>query len=235
MTNKSAKISRSVIAIYAIAIILYILAFILIPFPKFIASWISFAFSIFSIIVSLIAFKYAFNGKNAMNAIYGFPIFRVGLIYMITQTVAGIIFCIIASFVTIPFWIPLLLSFLLLGVTAILLIVAYNTRDAVVDIEDSSTAKIKKLSVFNIDIAGIIDTCEDIELKVLLQELGDAFKYSSDPVSNESTKSIEAQIEFELSSLKDFVTQNDIENATNKTKQISRLLSERNRICQSNK
>lgn len=235
MADKTAKRIKSVVAMYAIILLLCILAFVLIPFPKSATSWISFAFTVLSIIVSLIACGYTFNRKNAIGAVYGFPIFRVGLIYMIVQTVICIVLCAIASFVTVPYWISLLVSVLLLGVTIILLIVTCSAHSIVVEVEETTIEKIKTFSTFNIDIAGIIDSCEDVELKALLQELGNTFKYSSDPVSNDATQDIEAQIEKELQVLRELVLISDIDVATEKAKLVGRLLAERNRICQTTK
>ncbi len=235
MANKSVKRVRSVIAIYAIIIVLYILAFLIIPFPKSTTSWVSFVFTVLSVVVSMLTCGYAFNSKKTMGAIYGFPIFKVGLIYMITQTVVGVVFCIVASFVSVPYWISLILSVLMLGVAIILVIVTGNARDAVEDVEETTLEGIKALSTFNIDIAGIIDACENEKLKAQLQELGDVFKYSSDPVSSDATKDIESQIKKELGVLKELVLTSDIDAATEKAKAVGMLLAERNRICQTNK
>ena len=72
-------------------------------------------------------------------------------------------------------------------------------------------------------------------MKTQLQELGDIFKYSSDPVSNESTKDKETKIKNELLGIKELILRNDIESASSKAKLINNLLAERNRICQANK
>lgn len=235
MANKTSKRVISIIAVYCIVLILYILSFTTIPFPKSATSWISFAFTVLSIVTSLIVCNYAFYGKNLLGAIYGFPIFRIGLIYMILQIIVGIVFCAIASFINVPYWIPLLVSTLLLGIAVILVLATVNARDVVEDNEETTIQKIKMLSTFNLDIAGIVDVCENDGLKVMLQELENTFKYSSDPVSNDATHAIEEDINNELKLLKQFVLDNDEENASQKIKVVSRLLAERNRICQANK
>lgn len=235
MDNNSIKRAKSVVAIYAIILVLYVLSFVVIPFPKSATSWITFAFTIVSIIASLCICRYAFNCKNTTGAIYGFPIFKIGLAYMIGQMIIGILLCALVAFVSVPYWIPLVFFSLTLGYVVISVILAINSRDAVVDIEKTTTENIKTLSTFNIDIAGIIDICENEELKTRLQELGNIFKYSSDPVSNDSTKDIETKIKNELLEIKELILRNDIESATSKAKLISNLLAERNRICQANK
>ena len=72
MNMKLGKKSKSVIAIYAILLVVYIVAFLIIPFNKIAASWISFAFTIIAIAGSLLIFNFAFNAKETLvSKIYG--------------------------------------------------------------------------------------------------------------------------------------------------------------------
>ncbi len=72
----------------------HILAFLIIPFNKNAASWISFVFTIISIISSLLVCGCAFKAKETLvSKIYGFPIFRVGVVYALVQLVVGIVIC----------------------------------------------------------------------------------------------------------------------------------------------
>lgn len=235
MNMKLGKKSKSVIAIYAILLVVYIVAFLIIPFNKIAASWISFAFTIIAIASSLLIFNFAFNAKETLvSKIYGYPIFRVGAVYALAQLALGVVICIIAAFVAVPYWVALLLSIILLGAAAIGVIITDNTRDMVEKVETEVKEEIKAVTYFQIDIDGIFDECESAELKEELDELSERFKFS-DPVSNESTKAIEEKIKGMLSDLRSFVEAKNTDEANALIKKIDNAIKERNRICKANK
>ena len=232
---KLGKKSKSVIAIYAILLVVYIVAFLIIPFNKIAASWISFAFTIIAIAGSLLIFNFAFNAKETLvSKIYGYPVFRVGAVYALAQLAIGVIICIIAAFVAVPYWVALLLSIILLGAAAIGVIVTDNTRDLVEKVDAESKEATKVVAYFQIDVDGIIDCCENSELNEKLEVLREQLKFS-DPVSSDSTKEIEEKISSMLSNLKFSVEAKNIEEANILIKKISNATNERNRICKATK
>ena len=87
---------------------------------------------------------------------------------------------------------------------------------------------------FQINIAGIVDCCEDSNLKLELEKLNDAFRFS-DPVSNAKTKEAEDKINVLLNELKSNVESNNISESTTLVKRITNALAERNRICKASK
>ncbi len=235
MKMNMGKKSKSVIAIYAILLVVYVLAFLIIPFNKIAASWISFAFTIIAIASSLVVFNFAFNAKEALvSKIYGYPIFRVGAVYALAQLALGIVICIIAAFVTVPYWVAFLLSVILLGAAAIGVIITDNTRDLVERIDEATVEDTENLTHFQINIAGIVDCCEDAVVKVELKKLDEAFRFS-DPVSNSRTKEAEEKLGVLLDELKVLVESNNADEAIAHIKKITNALAERNRICKASK
>lgn len=235
MNLKLDKKSKSVITVYAILLVVYIIAFLIIPFNKITASWISFAFTIIAIASSLFVFNFAFNSKETLvSKIYGYPIFRVGAVYALAQLAVGIVICVIASFVAVPYWVALLLSIILLGAAAIGVIITDNTRDLVEHVDESTKVDTEVVTTFQISIAGIVDSCENDVVKAELTKLDEAFRFS-DPVSNERTKESEDKIEALLAELKTIVEDNNFEVATACIKKVSNALAERNRICKATK
>ena len=229
------KKSKSVIAIYAIILVVYIIGFLIIPFYKVAASWISFAFTIIAIAASLFVFNQAFNSKETLvSKIYGYPIFRVGAVYALAQLAIGIVICTIGAFVAVPYWVALLLSIIMLGAAAIGVIITDNTRDLVEHVDETVKVDTEVVTNFQIDIAGIVDCCEDSNLKSELEKLNDAFRFS-DPVSNAKTKEAEDKINVLLNELKANVESNNVSEATALVKKITNALAERNRICKASK
>lgn len=235
MNMKLGKKSKSVIAIYAILLVVYIVAFLIIPFNKIAASWISFAFTIIAIAASLFVFNQAFNSKETLvSKIYGYPIFRVGAVYALAQLAIGIVICAIGAFFVVPYWVALLLSIIMLGAAAIGVIITDNTRDLVEHVDETAKVDTEVVTNFQIDIAGIVDCCEDSNLKSELEKLNDAFRFS-DPVSNAKTKEAEDKINALLNELKANVESNNISESTTLIKRITNALAERNRICKASK
>ena len=235
MREKLNSKAKSVIMVYAIFFVVYVLAFLVIPFKKIAASWISFAFTIIAIVAGLFIFNVAFNTKKTIvSKIYGYPIFRVGVIYTVAQLILGILICATAAFVTVPYWVALILSVILFGATAIGVIITDNTRDMVEQVDDETKSETKNITFFQINISGIVDCCKDVALKAELQKLNDAFRFS-DPVSNKFTSDIEEKINSMLSKLKISVEDNNAVEVTDYIKKITNALAERNRICKATK
>lgn len=229
------KKSKSVIAVYAIVLFVYVLAFLIIPFNKTAASWISFVFTIVAIAGSLFVCGYAFNAKQTLvSKIYGYPIFRVGAVYAIAQLSIGIVICAISAVIAVPYWVALLLSVILLGAAAIGVIITDNTRDFVEEVDESVKVDTKNITRFQIDIAGIVDICENKEVKADLEKLNELFKFS-DPITNDDTREIEESIKELLVELKTIVVDGSVDDIKALTKKLTSALNERNRICKSTK
>ena len=235
MDIKFDKKSKSTIAVYVIILLTYVIAFLILPFKKNVASWITFVFTIIAIVGSLIVCGCAFKSKKTLvSKIYGFPIFRVGAVYAIVQLSVGIIICVISKFVDVPYWIALLLSIVFLGGATIGVIVTDNTRDLIEEIDDSIKKETEAVTYFQINIAGIVDECENDEVKPQLIKLNELFQFS-DPVTNDRTKDIEASIKSMLEELKAFVVDGTTEDIKALIKKIANALNERNRICKASK
>lgn len=235
MNMKLDKKAKSTIAVYATILIVYVLAFFIVPFNKNAASWISFFFTIIAIVGSLFVCGCAFKAKETLvSKIYGFPIFRVGAIYALVQLVVGIVICAIGAVVVVPYWISLLLSFILLGAAAIGVIITDNTRDLIEEIDASAKVETKNVTFFQIDIAGIIDECENEDVRVELLKLNELLQFS-DPVTNDETKEIEESIKAMLAELKTIVVDGSTDDIKAMVKKISNALNERNRICKASK
>lgn len=225
------KKAKSVIAIYAIVLAVYVLAFFVVPVPKIGASWICFVFTIISMVASLTICGIAFrNGTTYTSRIYGVPIFKIGIVYVVTQIIVGIIMCGIGAFLNVPEWIALLVSILLLAAALVGVIITDNARDIVEAVEAKNCYATKNMNCFQIDIAGIVECCEDAQTKEQLKQLNELFAFS-DPVTGDETKEIEESIKTLLDSLQTAVANGDVEEIQKIAKQTTVALNKRNKIC----
>lgn len=235
MNIKLNKKNKSAIAIFGIAAFVYILCFTIIPFPKNTASWISFAFTLISFVAGLAIFAYAFkDAESLVSKFYGFPIFRIGYLYIAAQFIVGLLICIVAAFVAVPYWVALLLSIILLAAACIGVIATDNTRDIIETIESETDKATESVKKFNLDIQSIVDLCTDETVKEKLEELAEKIKYS-DPVSSVATQDTECVLFEEMDVLRNLVEDNDIDRIMPQIKRVTNLVNERNRICKANK
>lgn len=224
----------SVALVYVIVAAVYIAAFLLIPFEKNISSWLSFGFTLFAICAGAGITIFAFNRKTLTSKFYGFPIFKIGILYAVVQFVAGLIICIIASFVSVAYWISLLIFIIIAAIFAIGLIAKASTRATIENIEEQATVQTRTINTFRINMQGIVDACTDNAIKPRLVKLAEEFKYS-DPVSNKSTEELEAEISVKVDDLRNAVAENNTETINSLIFELNNKLSERNRICKQTK
>lgn len=224
------KKMTSVLAVYAIVLIMYSVVFFVIPFEKTATMWATYIFAVLALIagpgIVLLAFQ---KGETLKSKVYGFPILRLGVLYAVIQLVFSIIVCLINSFVDVPVWIVIVISILGMGCVAIGLIAADNTRDVIEQQEAETEQQIKTSKQFRIDIDGIVDLCEDDKVKAQLMKLSEEIRYS-DPISAPELEELEAKILDELEQLREIVA-DDAETAILKTKKIAGLVADRNRRC----
>lgn len=229
------KQTKSFVAMYGIVAVVYILLFALIPFAKPAGSWLMFVFSLIAIAGGCGITLYAFGkGDSLMSKFYGYPVFKIGIGYMLLQLGLSVPVYIIGAFTNVPYWVGLLLSLVMASAAGIGIIAADNAHDFIEQIDNQTLEVTRNVTYFNVDIGDLLDLCEDKTLRASLQELATKCKYS-DPVSIPETEEKEQQIKQELAYLKSALTANDTQQTLTHIKNVSILLSARNRICAVNK
>ena len=229
------KKNKSIIAVYGILAFIYLIAFVIIPFPKNAASWISFVFTLVSFVLSLGVSLYIFGKDDEMTSkFYGFPIFKIAYMYPLVQFVVGVIICLIAAFVAVPYWVALILSLGILGVSAIGVIATDNARDIIEENEAEIERVTKATKLFNLNVSSVLDLCTEPSVKKELEKLAESFRFS-DPVSSDATEEIENTIMEKLENLKISISSSDSDENIAKITELKNLLAERNRICKMNK
>ncbi len=225
----------STIAVYAILLVVFNVLFFAIPFEKTAISWVSFVFTWIAFLVGYAITHYAFRGTDTLQSkVYGFPIFRLGYLYLGTQLVTAFILCFAGVTFAAPAWIAVVLSVLFLAAALVGVIAADNTRDMVQDLDRQTAIQTKAVKTFRLDVASLVAACKDPVAKKKMEALSEAFQYS-DPVSNDDLAAIEAQLANEVENLKGFVLTDDANALIGKIDEIGLLLADRNRRCKEGK
>lgn len=229
------KKQKSVIAIYGIVLVVFVLLTLIVPLEKNGCSWTMFAFSVISILFSLCATMYAFSkSDNLTSKFYGFPIFKLGALYTIIQLGLTIILGIVCNYVDVPAWVGWVISLILIACAGVGCITADNSRDIIEEIEAKQVQNTQNVKLFQTSICDALDLCKDDEIRPALQKLVNRFKYS-DPVSNDATIEKEETIKEEINLLINEIPENNKEALLERITKIDNLLSSRNRLCEQNK
>lgn len=224
------KKQKSITAVYAIMLFLYDVLYFVIPFPKSLSCYFLFFFCQAAFLVSYCIVQIAFNGTETLKSkVYGFPIFRIGYLYLAAQIGGSILFYLINIFTDIPEWITVVFSILLLSLTSIGVILTDNTRDVIEQQEAEWEAQTKPMMYFRLDVADLESVCpQDGETKEMLRHFVEQVRYS-DPVSSEDLTEIEDRLRAETESLRQMFLQG--QDGKKQIERLEHLLEDRNRRC----
>ena len=201
-----------------------------VPFPRGGAFWLSYVFALVALAAQWYILPKAFDrqGNEARSKFYGFPIARVGVIYLCIQLALSLLFMTL-GFAKCPAWIPAIVFVLLLAAAALGLIVTEAVRDEV-ERQDSKrktdTLGMKKLYAA---VAACADRCADPELKKPVQKLAEALRYA-DPVSSEATREAENTLRMYLVDLESAVDAANADKVKSACAAMTAALADRNRL-----
>lgn len=222
------KTSMRSIAAAAVILLLYNLVVFLLPFDKETVFFVSYGFTMVAFVVAGLAVYHAFKKPDAKSKFYGFPVARIGLIYLAVQLVLSLPFMIIGE--NVEAWIPVLLFSIVLGGGLLGLIATELTSEEIV----KQDVKLKNASGMMRSIQSkvmqLTTQCEEPMLKKLAEEI----RYS-DPVSHESIADAEADLSAAVDQIQQAVLDEDMESVATLSRQAMALVAERNRLCKLSK
>ena len=222
---------RAGIVLAIIFAVYNVLAFAL-PFVHNAVFWLSYVFSMVAIAAQVYIMYTAFmKEEGAKSKFYGFPIAKVGVIYLLIQLALGFVMMIFAARVVT--WIPVVLYVVLLGVAAIGFIATDSMRDEV----ERQDVQMKKVVSVMRDLQGKVSGIVNLsaaDMRADIAKLAEDMRYS-DPVSNDALAGIESELSANVDALRAAVVAGDSETARRLCRQTSAALAERNRLCKLNK
>lgn len=227
------KNEKRVCIILTIILAVFVIVSLALPFIKGGVFWLSFIFGIIAISVQLYVLKSAF-GKNESprSKFYGFPIAKIGFVYMMAQVLLSLIFMAIGLIC--PLWIPVIVYVILLGITSIGFIATDVTRDEIERQDVVLKADTECMQSLRSIVYPLSGQVTDKDCSEFLQNLADEFKYS-DPVSSEAIKDIEQELTVLVGELQKAVVDADVDAIKALCQKIRITLTERNRLCKLNK
>ena len=220
------------IGLGAAAVVYNVIAFAL-PFGKTAVFFLSWIFTMAAIAAQVYVIRIAFfKGEGVKSKLYGFPIARIGLLYLAVQVVLGLVFMALGTVV--PFWLPLVLYVILMGAALIGLITTEWAREEVERQERKLVKNVSRMKKFRALADTLARENQILEAKEPLKELAEAFRYS-DPVSGGALREIEDTLGDDLAHLQDAVALLKKEKALELCRKTKRDLEARNQLCKLNK
>lgn len=225
------KNSLRVVIVLAIILVVFSVISFVAPFTMNGVFWLAWIFGVAAIALQLYVLQIAFkDAESVRSKVYGFPIARIGIIYMLAQLILSLVAMALANIC--PTWVAAVLFIVLLGAAAIGFIGADATRDEVERQEVKLTADTSTMKRLRSMTVGLVEICNTPEQKQQLQDLADAFR-ESDPVTGDATRAMEAELLGLVGELKGVISAGgDVSELVSK---VTTLLSERNRECKAGK
>lgn len=221
------------VLVLALLFVVYTLIVLAVPFAKGGMFWLTYLFTAVAFGVQAYVFKLSFEKEaGAKSKFYGFPIARVGVLYLAVQIVLGLVFMALAAVA--PVWLALVLYLALLVAAAVGVIATDSIRDEVERQDTQLKKDVATMRALQSKAAALPARCEDATAKASLEKLAEEFRYS-DPVSAPALADLETDMAATMEELSAAVTDGDNAAVLALCKKISATLAERNRLCKLNK
>ena len=217
------------IIVMAVVLLAYNFAVFMIPCLKTATFWLSWVFTLLSFAVAGYAiYNSMMRNPDAKSRFYGFPIARIGVIYLIAQIVVGGIFMALGHIL--PWWLATVLFTIGLAVAVIGLVSAEAVVDEIKVQDEPLKKSVSLMRALQSKVGQMATMCEEPAIKALAEEL----RYS-DPVSSEAIADAEADLSAAIDALQQAVVEGDSAAIAQLCRKASLLLAERNRLCKLNK
>ena len=230
---KQNKNSIRALMVLAILLVLYCVLVLVIPFDRGTVFWLSFVFTLIAFFAQVYILKTAFrHGKSLKSKFYGFPIARVGVIYLSAQLVLGLVFMVLGKWI--PVWVVVPVYMLILGLSAIGIITTDAVRDEVERQETQKKEDTSFMTNLYLQVSDLAAQCSDPDSKKALEKLAEEVRFS-DPVSMNATETIEQKISGLANELMMTINNGDYSRTQDIANQIKMTLGTRNNISKMNK
>lgn len=226
------NIARVAVTVVLLLALFNLVAFIL-PFARTASFWLGYAFTTVAILAQLPLALYAFTPKGGLrNSLYGFPIARLSLIYLLVQAIVGIACMALAA------WVPFGAALIVQAVILVLEILGCMATSAIRDeIHRQDTRLQKNVSVMRelrSRAGALAGQAQGEAVQEQLRKLADEFRFS-DPVSSEGTAPLESDLRACMDNLERALADGDMDGVAKLCSKTAALIVERNRICKLNK
>lgn len=227
------KSTMRALAVFFILLVVYHVAIFILPFDKTPVFYLSWAFTLVSMLAQLYVIKTAFGGSSdARSKFYGFPVAKVGIAYLSVQLVLGLGF--MGWGLEAPIWLPAVLYVVLLGLAALGFIGTTAARDEIVRQDVQLKRDLSTMRTLQSKVSAFPALTQDLALKKELSAFAELLRYA-DPVSTEATQELEHRLGACITELELALVRKDTPAAASLIQAAQLVLTERNNLCKLSK
>lgn len=195
------------------------------------AFWVGYIFITIAFVGQLICAYIAFKAENLKTLFYNIPLISISYVGLVVMLVVGGLTMAIPGM---PNWLGVIVCLAVLGFTAISVIKAGFAAEIVSDIDDKIATETAFIKTMTVEAQNLVNRTNASMLKKQCKKVCDAFRYS-DPMSSVALADIEQRIKEEFDVLTDAVIADDLTATESGTKELLKLIDERNIKCKNSK
>lgn len=230
---KENKVRIQGLIVLAILFVVYTIIAFALPFPKNGVFFLAYLFSVVAFGMQIYVFRISFQrGSDVKSKFYGFPIAKIGVVYLLAQVVVSLI--IMALSPVFPLWLELIILVVILAVSGVGVIAADVMRNEIHRQDTVLRKDVSSMRGMQSKMRMLAGQCADTEISDEVGLLSETLRYS-DPVSSPAVATIEAELESLIDELQKAAMEQDFPSARELCKKASLILEERNRLCKLNK
>ncbi len=222
---------RAALVLLIVLVVFSVLAFVL-PVERNGVFWLAYLFFLVALLLQGYALFAAYNTGDARSRFYGFPISRIGSIYLIAQFVLSLVVMLLSEVLGIT--LVTVIFVLLLAAVLVGLIATEAMKDEVQRLDTKLEQEVSVMRALQSKVKVLSENCEDADCRSKLRSLAEELRYS-DPVSSPAIAGAEGQLSALVEELQFAVTRADYAAAGDIARRATIVLAERNRLCKLNK
>jgi len=227
----SKNANRGLVVLALVLIVFGAIAFA-IPVERTAVFWIALVCGLIAILFQIYIFHISFSKEDARSRFYGFPIARLGTIYLVLQLIISLAEMALSK--VIPVWAVVILNLLILALAVIGCITAETMRDEIAKQDDKLKKSVSNMRELQSLTVSLVSQTNDTKLQGMLKKVADEFRYS-DPLTSAKTASLEEDMRRQIEDLQQALSEEDTAGTEALCGKLLDCLRERNRICALNK
>lgn len=227
------KARNTFLIIWAICFVLYNVIVFVVPNENYGTEsfWIGYALITVALVGNLACSFIALNSKTNAKLFNNIPLITTSIVETVVSSIAGAIFIAVPG---IKSWAVVVVSAVILAISAIVSVIAKSTADTVSDVDD----KIKKQTSFikgiTLDAELLMSSAGNDEIKAEIKKVYEAFRFS-DPMSSDALNDVEDRIQNQFNLLQEVVITENTEKVSQVSKDLLNLIDYRNKKCKISK
>lgn len=189
--------------------------------------WTAWGFILAAFAGNLVCAYFAFKAQNLKKLFYNLPLITVSCAGLIVMLVLGGALMLIPGC---PAWIAAVVCLIAAAVTAAAVVRADWAGKAAGAVEEKVKVQTSFIKTLTVDAECLLDSAKSDAVKAECKKVFEAVRYS-DPMSNDTLSSIEAEITVKMSEFTSAVVDDDATNAKDIADEFVILVGNRNKKC----